>query len=428
MNDAWRRGLKISFVIGVIVQRDAISNICMQQVDALIRHARRNRYPLSIKIYTTSSQVPDPRIAAVADFASIIDDAHFLESDVVVFHFGIYTPLFDAIHFAGPMTRKLVYLHGITSPMLVHAEQRPVLFRSYEQVVNLHAADRVLVTSRYLMRELERMGLARENMVQTPPAISFPIPAVPTPPRQLVNSDLRLVYVGRFVRAKGVLDLLGGLAAFRHKIRQPFQLDLVGSKTFSDPEYVEQLLEQVRQSGLSDSVHWHFDAPNSLLTKVLGEAHTLVNPSYHEGFCVPVLEAFACGCFVICSDAGALPETSHGLGRTFRMADPESLADCLAEFVAARRCGGFLTDRGVLPDETWAIRARAYVADLSPARSDERFCTAVLEPVQAHDVEVRQLLAERRRQLINELRSKPLDTPRRAGDEVDAGICTTEAA
>src|SRR5713101_5572778 len=151
MTDSPTRGLKVSFVIGVLVRRDAISNICLQQVEALARHARRGRRPLALKIFTTGSEEPNPRVAAVADVASLLADPHFLESDVVVYHFGIYTPLFDSIHFAGPATKKLVYYHGITSPMLVHPEQRPVLLRSYEQAVNLHAADRVLVTSRFLM-------------------------------------------------------------------------------------------------------------------------------------------------------------------------------------------------------------------------------------------------------------------------------------
>ncbi len=397
------RGLKVSFVIGVIVRRDAISNICLQQVEALTRHAHRHRYPLSVKIYTTNSQEPDTRIATVADMASIISDPHFLESDVVIYHFGIYTPLFDSIHFAGPMTNKLVYFHGITSPMLVHADQRPVLYRSYEQAVNLHVADRVLVTSKFLMRELARMGIPSTKMVQTPPAISFAIPPTPPTPRPLGDDGLRLLYIGRFVRAKGVLDLLQAVHTYCQQTGQRPRLDLIGSKTFSDPVYVAQLQEYVRDAGLTDVAQFHFDAPTTRLVELLGEAHTLVNPSYHEGFCVPVLEAFTCGCFVICADAGALPETANGLGRTFPMADPEALAGRLAEFVAARGRGGFQTDAGFLADADWVQKTRTYLVDLSPVRSEERFCDAVLADLPCVAGDLRRVLAERCRQLFLDL-------------------------
>ena len=427
MTDFPTRGVKVSFVIGVIVRHDAISNICLQQVEALTRHARRHRYPLSLKIYTTSSQEPDPRIAAVGDLAAIAADPHILESDVVIYHFGIYTPLFDSIHFAGPATRKLVYYHGITSPMLVHEDQRPVLSRSYQQAVNLHVADRVLVTSKFLMRELGRMGVAATKLVQTPPAISFALPAAPPTPRPLGHDGMRLLYVGRFVRAKGLLDLLRGIHAFRRKTKQPVHLDLLGSKTFSDPLYVDQLQEQVREVGLADVVRFHFDAPSAELVQLLGAAHALVNPSYHEGFCVPVLEAFTCGCFVICSDAGALPETANGLGRTFTMANVEQLGARLEEFVAARRLGGFQTDAGFLADDEWVRQTRTYVAELSPARSEERFCDAVLADLPAVDPDLRRLLAQRRRQALLDLRGVPLPVAADGSPEAVVNAALAEA-
>ena len=430
MSESWARGLKVSFVIGVIVRRDAISNICLQQVEALTRHARRHRYPLSLKIYTTNSQYPDPRIATVADMASIASDPHFLESDAVIWHFGIFTPLFDSIHFAGLATKKLVYYHGITSPMLMAEDQREVLYRSYEQAVNLHLADRVLVTSRFLMHEVSRMGVGGAKMVRTPPAISFRLPPTPGTPRSLGHEDVRLLYVGRFVPAKGVQDLLRGVAVFHKKSGQRFRLDLVGSKTFSDPAYVDRLEAYVRETGLVDAVHFHFDAPTTVLVRLLGEAHVLVNPSYHEGFCVPVLEAFSSGCFVICSDAGALPETSNGLGRTFAMTRADQLTERLDEFAAARRRGGFVTDSGFLADDEWVRQTRDYVTELSPARSDERFCDAVLADLPAVDPDLRGILAQRRRRLLHELHGGPIPAPVESGLEslVDAKLLAERAA
>jgi glycosyltransferase involved in cell wall biosynthesis len=277
------------------------------------------------------------------------------------------------------------------------------------------------------MHELSRMGVAASKMIRTPPAISFTLPPTPVTPRPLANEDLRLLYVGRFVRAKGVLDLLRGVEAFRQRTGRRFRLDLVGSKTFSDPAYVGQLEAYVRETGLAGAVRVHIDAPAPQLVRLLSEAHVLVNPSYHEGFCVPVLEAFTCGCFVICSDAGALPETSNGLGRTFAMTDADQLAGRLEEFTAARRRGGFVTDSGFLTDDEWVRRTREYVAELSPARCDERFCDAVLADPPSVDPDLRSMLAQRRRQLLLDLHGGPITGPVDRGPEFLVAAALAEA-
>jgi glycosyltransferase involved in cell wall biosynthesis len=291
------------------------------------------------------------------------------------------------------------------------------MFQSYQQAVNLHVADRVLVTSGFLRCELARMGIPDARIIQAPPAIPFAIPAT-TPPRRRSDDDLRLLYLGRFVRAKGVLDLLRAVAAFCDNTGQHVRLDLVGSKTFSDRQYLDQLEEFVREAGLTDVVCFHFDAPTAHLVRLLGEAHVMVIPSYHEGYCVPVLEALACGCFVICSDAGALPETSNGLGRTFAVADADQLAGRLEEYIDASRRGGFHTDRGFLTVDEWVRQTRQYVADLSPARCEERFCNAVLADLPAVDPDLRSVLAQRRRQLLMDLHGGPIPVPQPHGPEL----------
>ena len=48
------------------------------------------------------------------------------------------------------------------------------------------------------------------------------------------------------------------------------------------------------------------------LTACYQGASLYLAPSLHEGFGIPLLEAFACGCPVICSSGGALPEVSGG--------------------------------------------------------------------------------------------------------------------
>jgi len=48
------------------------------------------------------------------------------------------------------------------------------------------------------------------------------------------------------------------------------------------------------------------------LSALYSGADLYLAPSRHEGFGIPVIEAFSCGCPVLCSSGGALPETAGG--------------------------------------------------------------------------------------------------------------------
>jgi glycosyltransferase involved in cell wall biosynthesis len=391
------RALTVSLVTSVLVPRDAISNVCRQQLDAVTRYGHRTGRLVRVRLYARHSGVCDSRIAVTPDLADLAADGHFNESDVVVFHFGIWNPLFDAVHLA-PRTAKVVAcFYGMTPPTLLQGTQHDVLYDSYRQAVNLHAADQILTTSRFLADELARMGVPAAKVVQVPLPTGFTRPpdlGLREPP----GEALRLAYVGRFVTAKGVHDLLRAVRDFARDGRA-VRVDLVGSRTFSDARYLADLQRFAAAEGLGDAVRFHFDAPDGALTELLLRADALVMPSLHEGFCVPVIEALACGCFPICSDAGALPETSGGLGRSFPAGRPEALAERLREFAAARD-RGHVTDGGRLTADEWRARALAYADGFSLARCEERFCTAVLGDLRENEFEIHVGLAEARRRAL----------------------------
>ena len=153
-------------------------------------------------------------------------------------------------------------------------------------------------------------------------------------------------------------------------------------------------------------VDFHFDVSDSQLTESLLKADVLIMPSYHEGFCVPVIEALICGCFVICSDAGALPETSGGLGRTFAVGNGSELVERLEEFAQARQQGGFTTDSGFLTAEQWQRRAGEYVAQFSRSSCEDKFRAAVFGDFRKVNDEILRYLGESRRQTILTLREQ----------------------
>jgi glycosyltransferase involved in cell wall biosynthesis len=59
------------------------------------------------------------------------------------------------------------------------------------------------------------------------------------------------------------------------------------------------------------------------LSALYSAADLYLAPSRHEGFGLPLIEAFHCGCPVLCSSGGALPETAGGAAEIEETWEPE---------------------------------------------------------------------------------------------------------
>jgi glycosyltransferase involved in cell wall biosynthesis len=75
-----------------------------------------------------------------------------------------------------------------------------------------------------------------------------------------------------------------------------------------------ELFSLAESLGISDRVTQVPDASDELLEALYNRAVALLYPSRFEGFGWPVIEAQACGCPVVCSNAGPLPEAAGDAG------------------------------------------------------------------------------------------------------------------
>lgn len=101
--------------------------------------------------------------------------------------------------------------------------------------------------------------------------------------------------------------------------------------------------------------------PDDDLAAVLQGATALVAPSRSEGFGLTVLEAFAAGVPVICSDAPALVELSGGAAAVVSREDPVALADALGRVCAEPEMAARMREDGLVRarDFRWSRAAQA---------------------------------------------------------------------
>lgn len=83
---------------------------------------------------------------------------------------------------------------------------------------------------------------------------------------------------------------------------------------FAGHALTPKLLALAGSLGILDRVIQVPDAPDEVLEALYNRAVALIYPSRFEGFGWPVIEAQACGCPVVCSDAAPLPEAAGDAG------------------------------------------------------------------------------------------------------------------
>ncbi len=85
-----------------------------------------------------------------------------------------------------------------------------------------------------------------------------------------------------------------------------------------------EILVEIERLGLTGTVKVLGYLPYDELPFLFNMARLMVFPSFFEGFGIPLVEAMACGCPVICSNVTSLPEVIGDAGVLF---DPHSSAD-----------------------------------------------------------------------------------------------------
>jgi glycogen(starch) synthase len=143
-------------------------------------------------------------------------------------------------------------------------------------------------------------------------------------PRPGIGREHELVYLGRLVSDKGVDVLIGALAELRQRGLSP-RLTIIGS----GPE-MAPLREMAERLQIESQIKFAGSKTGLELAQALNAHQIMVIPSrWAEPFGVVALEGIACGCAIVASRTGGLPEAIGPCGLLVEPGNCIALADAL---------------------------------------------------------------------------------------------------
>src|SRR3954452_25375894 len=222
----------------------------------------------------------------------------------------------------------LVY-HNITPPEYfigVHKDLVKLCFRGRRELTAyVDRCDLAVGDSEYNRRELEALGFRRTGVLPVvPDFVHLDVP----PDRRLAEAFddgwTNVMFVGRVIPNKKFENVIRAFHAYRTRHNPRSRLLLVGSHSGFE-RYLAMLQSLIAKLGTPD-VHFLGHVTNEELTALYDVADLFLCASEHEGFCVPIIEAFHKGVPVLARAATAVPATMDGGGVLYETKDPFDVA------------------------------------------------------------------------------------------------------
>jgi len=264
---------------------------------------------------------------------------------------------FDVTHSLHPLrlparhAAQIVTIHDLN--FLSHPERtRAEIRRDYPRYASRHAhqADHVIVPSRFTAGEVERQLQVPSNR------ISVCSPGAPEwPPRLSHPQNGYILFLGTLEPRKNVGTLLDAYEHLLSANRAIPALVLAGQATAESKPWLDRLahaplMGHVQHIGYVDPADRR---------RVYEGARLLVQPSFEEGFGIPVLEAMTLGIPVVAANRGALPEVLGDAGLLVDAEDARQMAGAIWQLSSDENLSASCSANGVLRSQQFRWSATA---------------------------------------------------------------------
>jgi glycosyltransferase involved in cell wall biosynthesis len=271
-------------------------------------------------------QMADPDLEPLTrPYHELRDVSH--PDNLLIHHFSLGSKA-SRTAYALPDRMALVY-HNITPPEYLVKFYPALAGYCYLGRRELSAyANRCVLAlgdSEYNRRELEAAGFSRTDVLPVVADFSH-LDVRPSPSLTTVLDDewTNVLFVGRMAPNKKIEDVIGFFHEYQTQFNRQSRLFLVGSHEGFEP-YVfalKQFLADLRQR----NVVFTGRVANEDLTAFYDTADLFLCASEHEGFCVPLIEAFYKDVPVLAYAAAAVPSTLDGAGVLYDTKEPMRVA------------------------------------------------------------------------------------------------------
>jgi glycosyltransferase involved in cell wall biosynthesis len=158
---------------------------------------------------------------------------------------------------------------------------------------------------------------------------------------------------------KNIETLIQAFSRLPSSLRDRHKLVIAG-----DVRRRPELVERVTALGMAPHIIFKGIVCDDELIKLYQQAAVFVFPSRYEGFGLPVLEAMACGCPVISSNASSLPEVVGSAGLLRDPSDIDGFAADMALLLGDADRRAHMRERGLAQagQFSWGRTARELVA------------------------------------------------------------------
>lgn len=210
----------------------------------------------------------------------------------------------------------------------------------------VHRAKKLFTVSDFVKQDIvSTLGVKGDKIVLTPNAVDAAFkPAAPNEVQEVLArygiAQPYLFYIGNADPHKNLEGLIQAFTRVSGSFPD-LQLVLAGSKNF----FYDRLEREWQTHPIINKLRFIGYVDDADLPVLYTGAEAFVNPSFFEGFGIQLLEAFACGTRVICSNTTSLPEIGGSAAHYF---DPYSVDDmvtaittALKEVDSAKRVEGF---------------------------------------------------------------------------------------
>ena len=247
--------------------------------------------------------------------------------DILIHHFSIGSRA-SRTAYALPGRMALVY-HNITPPEYfvgVHRDLVKLCFRGRRELTAyIDRCDLALGDSEYNRAELEALGFPRTGVLPVVPDFSH----LDGPPNRLLAADFddgwtNVMFVGRVIPNKKFETIIRAFHVYRRATTRARGCSS-SARTAASSAICRCCRSSSRSLGTPD-VHFLGHVSNEELTALYDVADLFLCASEHEGFCVPIVEAFYKRVPVLAYASTAVPATMDGGGVLYDTTDPIEIA------------------------------------------------------------------------------------------------------